>query len=173
MGLRETLNKNKSLSVGSAVLLFLVAGGYLAYSQWPERIPKGDKAYYTVDDGKTWFVDSVYKTPPFDYNGQTAVRAVVFTYDNEHKTFCPIVERYNTDIKKRLDDAIAQANREGKPLSSIALFNAPGTGFEMEVKLAGPGHKWVSRGDMTAAAKVFSDPQAQAPDGSAIDMAIP
>jgi hypothetical protein len=41
------------------------------------------------------------------------------------------------------------------------------------VKLTGPGHKWVSRGNLAEASKIFSDPQAQAPDGSDTDMAIP
>jgi hypothetical protein len=173
MGLRETINQKKSVSVGIAASLFAVAIAFLVYTKWPQRIPKGDKAYYTSDDGQTWFVDSIYKTPPYDQDGKTVVRALVFTYSNGGKSFCPIVERYNASIKKQLDNSIAQATRDGKPLSSIGLFNSPGTAFQMEVKLTGSGHEWVSRGNIPAATKVFSDPQAEAPDGSTVDMAIP
>ncbi len=171
MGLRETINQKKSISYIGAVFLVVIAGGVLAYTQWPARIPKGDTAYYTDDDGQTWFTDSVYKTPPFDHNGKTAVRALVYTYENGHKTFCPVLERYNSAMKKELDEAISAANHDGKPLSSISIFNAPGTVYQMDVKLAGSGHEWVSRGNMTQSNKVFE--AVQAPDGSTVDLAIP
>jgi hypothetical protein len=171
MGLRETINQKKSVSVGGAILLFVVAGSFLAYTQWPARVPKGDKAFYTVDDGQTWFRDSVRRVPPFEVDGKTAVRALVFSYANGSKTFCPVLEQYDSDMKKMLDDAVADANREGKPLSSIALFNSPGTGNRMQVKLSGSGHKWVSKSNLPEAAKMFG--AVQAPDGSAVDSVIP
>jgi hypothetical protein len=171
MGLRETLNQKKSVSVGAAVLLFVVAGGYLAYTQWPRSALKGDEAFYTVDDGQTWFVDSIYKTPPFDYEGKTAVRAMVYSYANGKKTFCPFLVRYDDGMKKKLDAEISQANQQGKPLSSISLFNAPGTDLQEEIKLPGPGHRWVSRGNVDQAAKVLG--AATAPDGSDSDLVIP
>ena len=171
MGLRETLNKKKSVSIGGSVFLFLLAGSYLVYSQWPERRSKGDKTFYTVDDGQTWFLDSIYKTPPFDQDGKTAVRALVYSYNNGHKTFCPVVERYDSDMKKRLDDAVAQANRDSKPLSSIALFGSRELLSGMEVKQAGPGHNWVSRNNVPEATKIFS--AVQAPDGSDVDAVVP
>jgi hypothetical protein len=170
MGLRETLNKKKSVSTGAAVFLIVVAGSILAYTQWPERRPKGDKAFFTVDDGKSWFVDSAYKAAPFDHDGQTAVRAMVYSYDNGHKTFCPVLERYNADTKKKLDAAVDAANRDGKPLSSVTLFSAPETMKEVEVKLPGPGHQWIDVKKLEAA-KVLD--AVKSPDDSDIDLVIP
>jgi hypothetical protein len=171
MGLRNTLNEKKSLSTGGAILLFVVAGAYLAYTQWPQRLPKGDEAFYTVDDGQTWFTGSIYQAPPFDYDGKTAVRAMVYSYDHGHRTFCPFVERYDSTMKRQLDDAVAEAKRAGKPLSSVSLFNAPGTEAHEEIKLSGSGHQWVSRGKVNDAAKVLGS--IKSPDGSDVDLVIP
>lgn len=171
MGLRETLNQKKSASILGAVALMLLAGGFLTYTQWPNRPLKIDKAYYTVDDGQTWFADSVYKVPPYEYDGKTAVRAMVYTYDHGSKTFCPYLQRFNAETKKRLDDAVAKATQDGKPLSSVDLFGSPEITHGTEVKLPGPGHQWVSSMDVVNASKVFA--AAQSPDGGDIDTAIP
>jgi hypothetical protein len=68
-----------------AVILMTTAIGVTAYNRWPAHLPKGDKACYTDDDGKTWFVDSAYKVVPFDHDGNQAFRALVFTYANASK----------------------------------------------------------------------------------------
>ncbi len=74
-GLREIINEKRAISVGAAVLLLACAAAYLTYLRQPQIIPKGDKALYTVDDGQTWFADSIYsKVPPFDHDGKIAVR---------------------------------------------------------------------------------------------------
>jgi hypothetical protein len=171
MGLRETINQKKSVSISGAIFLLMCAGTYLVYTQLPTRPPKINKLYYTVDDGKTWFADSIYKTPPYDYNGQAAVRAMVYSYDHGDKTFCPFLQRYNSRTKKQLDDAVAQATRDGKPLSSVTLFSSPAIGQGVEIKLPGPGHKWFAGNDPVESPKIYS--AAQAPDGSDIDTAFP
>ena len=171
-GLREIINEKKALAFGVAILMIVGAGFYLAYMQRPQVRPKGDQAFYTVDDGRTWFMDSIYKTPPFDHDGKVAVRAMVYSYDNGHATFCPAVERYTPDTKTTLDNAVAQANRDGKPLSSIALFSSPEVILDgMEVKLSGAGHDWVPRSDKDEAAKILNS--VKAPDGSVVDFVIP
>jgi hypothetical protein len=75
MGVRETLNKKKSLGIAVAVIFLLLASGYLTYSEWPEHHFSGKTAFYSDDDGQTWFIESVYKTTPFDHNGRQATRA--------------------------------------------------------------------------------------------------
>jgi hypothetical protein len=171
MSIRETINKKKGLSAALSALLILASGGILAYSQWPQSRPKGDKAYFTVDDGKTWFIDSIYKVPPFDYNGQTAVRAMVYSYDGGSKKFCAYVERYTTETRKQLDAAVAQAQADSKPLSSITLFSSRDVGMSgVEVKLPGDAN-WVSRANAAEAMKVLD--QIKSPDGSEMDMLMP
>jgi len=152
MGVREAINNKKSIGIGFSILLLLIAGSILAYTQWPEHRPKGGMAFYTDDDGQTYYVDSAYLVPPCDHDGKTAVRAMVYSYDGGHRQFCAFLERYTTDAKKRIDDAVAEAAREGKPPSSIALFGDPGIARSgLEIKLPGAGHSWVpsfgARGD--------------------------
>jgi hypothetical protein len=133
--------------------------------------PAADKAFYTIDDGRTWFVDSIYKTPPFDHEGKTAVRAMVYSYDNGRYQFCPFVQRYTSDIKKTLDDAIAQALIAGKPLASVGLFNAPTALDGTEVKESASDGDWIPTSDKKDAAKIINS--IKSPDGSAVDFVIP
>jgi phosphatidylserine/phosphatidylglycerophosphate/cardiolipin synthase-like enzyme len=121
----------------------LGAAGILAYSEWPEHRFAGKTTFYSDDDGQTWFIDSVYKTTPFDHDGKQAVRAVIYSYDHGSKRFCAYLMRHNASDKKRLDDALAEAAREGKPASSITLFGNLKILNNMEVKQDGSGHSWV------------------------------
>jgi hypothetical protein len=171
MGIRETLNRKRGLSAALAALLILFSGGLLAYTQWPQSRPKGDKAYFTVDDGQTWFLDSIYKVPPFDYNGQTAVRAMVYSYDNGSKKFCGYLMRYTSEVKNKLDAAVAQAQADGKPLSSITLFSSRDVGMNgVEIKLPGQTN-WVPRSHTQDAIKVLD--QLKSPDGTDMDLLMP
>jgi hypothetical protein len=42
----------------------------------------GLHAYYTTDDGRTWFADAWEQVPPFDHDGLSAVRCYVFKTSN-------------------------------------------------------------------------------------------
>ena len=55
-------------------------------------------SFFTVDDGKTFFVASGSNIPPFDYNGQTAVTAYVFQCSG--KKFVGYLERYTPEAHK-------------------------------------------------------------------------
>ncbi len=97
--------------------------------------------------------------------------ALVYSYHEGHQQFCPLLEQYTSVMKTTLDAAIAKANGEGKPMSSIPLFNSPGLAEAMEIRLSGPDHEWVPRSDKDAAAKIFRS--VKSPDGSAMDFVIP
>lgn len=142
------------------------AGGVIAFTMRPQRIPIFDKACYSDDDGLTWFVDSAYKVVPFDHDGNQSVRALVFTYAGGSKNFVVCLMRHGEKGRKKLADAIIKAEKESKPASSIDLFSDMSL---QEVKACGPNHPWVRR----------TDPKAQtimtirSPDGSPVDMLIP
>ncbi|MGD0139460.1 MAG: hypothetical protein ABSD28_11330 [Tepidisphaeraceae bacterium] len=172
MSIREAINQKKSVGVGVAILILVLAVLILVYSQMPAHRIKGDKAYFTDDDGQTWFLDSTYLTPPFDHNGKPAVSAALYSYDHGNKKFCPFLMRYTDSAKKRLDDAIAEAAKQGKPPSSVSLFgdlelNKTG----VEVKIPGPGHAWVLR-DTTEGADTINQGLATHADDTS-DLVIP
>src|SRR5688572_29694078 len=76
MSVREWMGNNqKATSVGAGALTVL-AIGLIIYQLLPER--QSTKAWYTTNDGKTWFKDSNRKVPPFDYGGKQAVLAKVY-----------------------------------------------------------------------------------------------
>jgi hypothetical protein len=117
MGIREKINAKKSAGYGLAALFLLAAGGVLAYTQWPQHRFAGKTAFYSDDDGQTWFIDTVYKSTPFDHNGKQAVRAVVYSCENGKTKFCAYLMRDTPEDKKRLDDALATAAHAGNPPS--------------------------------------------------------
>jgi hypothetical protein len=146
MGVREALNTQKSLGLGISVLCLLVAASIIVYTYKPQHRPKGDKAFFTDNDGQSYYEDSIYLVPPCDRDGKTTVRAMVYSYDGGRHQFCPYLQRFTKDAKKRLDDAVADAATQGKPPSSVSLFNDKGIlTYGLEIKLPGPGHPWVPR----------------------------
>jgi hypothetical protein len=172
MSVREAINNKKKVGVGVTILFFAAAAAILVYTQLPAHRIKGDKTYFTDDDGQTWFLDSVYQPSPFEHDGKTAVRAMIYSYDNGGKTFCAYLMRYTTQAKKRLDDAIAEAIKEGKSAGSIELFtdrelNTTG----VEVKLPGPGHSWILRSTSDGGQTINTGLSAHADDSS--DLVIP
>jgi len=81
MGAREWLNQHPKVAIGGGVVIVILAIGLVVAQVLAGRhkYPSGPpQAYYTVDDGKTFFADSTDKVPPFDHEGQPAVTAYVY-----------------------------------------------------------------------------------------------
>ena len=172
MSVREAINNKKSVGVGASILFLAAAAVILIYTQMPEHRIKGDKTFFTDDDGQTWFSDSIFRTPPYDHDGKTAVRAMIYSYDHGNKTYCAYLMRFTKDAKKRLDDAFADAARQDKPPSSVGLFTDRQLSLTgMEVKLPGPGHSWVVRGTDEGGSTMNEGVTVHADDSS--DIAIP
>jgi hypothetical protein len=54
-------------------VIVVAVAGWFCWSQLGGGAPEPSKsAYYTIDDGKTWFVDDVLKAPPFEKDGKPA-----------------------------------------------------------------------------------------------------
>src|SRR4051812_38658926 len=81
--------------IGAALLIFLPAGGSNARPT--------DLAYFSNDDGATWFADDAKKVAPFDKDGRPAYLAHVFTCDGGKTKFVLYLERYSTAAKKMID----------------------------------------------------------------------
>ena len=154
MGLRQTLNENPVITsavVGVLTLFALYMVGRNACGGGPDSIQTGaGKAFYSVDEGKTRFVDDANKIPPFMKDGKQAYRVVVYKCA-DGKEFVNHIERYPEDQRAAIEKA-------GGPTGSMIAA--------MSREIKRPGDKaWVSmQKDPAKFAKVAT---AKCPDGSA------
>jgi hypothetical protein len=123
--------------------------------------------YFTVDDGKTWFADDAAKVPPFDKDGQQAVRAHVYRSSGGTK-FVAYLERFKPDGQRAVEASANLApSASGMPGEMTGLQGAYVGGREVKR----PGDKaWVSMTNLQAATQVMI---VQCPDGSSGENAIP
>jgi hypothetical protein len=166
MFIRKKFADDKKMGIVVAISLLLVAAFALAIQIWPQRKPNLAQAYYTDDDGQTWFKDSAFKVAPFDHNGKTAVIAEIYSYDNGNKQFCAYLAKYTSDLKQRLESALADAQTKGLPPNSVSLFNdRQGLNSGTLVKSPGDSNSWMPFNDPRAT-PIFS---IHSPDGSVVD----
>jgi hypothetical protein len=100
VGLREVLNENPRASAGVGVTLFAAAVGWVVWSLATgggegaaSQAAVQPKAWFSTDDGATWFADDEAKPSPFQTaDGKTAVKVVVFKCGHG-KTFAAYLER--------------------------------------------------------------------------------
>ena len=167
MGIRETLSQqSRKIQLAFAGALLLVAAVALTLQFKTEHRANLSQAFFTDDDGKTWFADDAARIPPFEHKGKIAVSAQVFSYADGKKQFCGYMAKYTDEAKKKLDAAIAEAKAKGQPPESVGLIRDPAfrnTG--MVVKSPGANNPWVGWTDPRSH-EVFS---VRSPDGSAVD----
>lgn len=110
MGIREKLNENPVITGAVTGAVILAALIWILYDQFPTSASSITTAFYTVDDGQTWFADDAYRVTPFDYNGQPAVKAYVFKCSDGGE-FVGFLERFTEEgrkqVQKMLDEGVA------------------------------------------------------------------
>jgi prepilin-type processing-associated H-X9-DG protein len=113
------------------------------------------RAYYTIDDGKTWFADDINKIAPFEKDGRPAYKVYVYKCPGS-SPFVSHLERYTPEGK-----AVMEAAMKSREANNPALMeDIQMTGIE--VKDPGTGEKgWVKQA-APAAAKVM---ELKCPDG--------
>jgi hypothetical protein len=155
MGIRETINNQKWIGVAVAAIIFATAGVIVAYTFWPTGPTiHANQGFYTDDDGKTFFRDSLYRFPPFDHDGKTANGAIVYSYSNGN--FVAYQFRYKPDAKNRLTDAYAKAQAGGNLADVAHLMGESDIAFGgTEIKMSG-SDRWTGR--------TASPPPVSAPD---------
>ena len=155
MEIRKLLDKWPKTTATVASLATVASIGLLVrnWSASKSDLPKfPDKAYFTDDDGATWFADSDSNVAPYqDSNGRTAVRANVFTCDGGKHNWVQYLEKYTDQAK-----ASAEALQAGRSLAP----NAPGPLAGKLVKRPGGGN-WVGVSN-PAAGNIMT---AKCPDG--------
>ena len=76
MAVRRVLNENPVIAVAAIVVIAALAVWMSIRTISPAG--PGTKAFYTDDDGKTWFADEANKVTPYTRDGKEVVSAVVY-----------------------------------------------------------------------------------------------
>ena len=105
---------------GVAVILALAAVAFAVFRIFdvriaPDSASDSERAFFTVDDGKTWFIDAASQLAPFQHDGKEAVRAYVIECNG--KRFVNHLERYTPDGKQamlRLRDIVKHGPPPGQ-----------------------------------------------------------
>lgn len=153
MGIREKLNENPAITTGvtaAIIVVALIIIGWQLFGGGGPRIPT--KAYFTVDDGQTWFADDINKIPPFEHNGQQAYRVHLYTCDGGRNVFPTHLERYTDQAKAALLRA-----REGEQTGDMdpALYEQAEMGTEIK-KARDPNARWIPQRDYERAGEIMN-----------------
>jgi hypothetical protein len=168
-GIRQKIGEKQSIGVALGAGLILVAAIALAVQHMPEKRADLNQAFYTTDDGETWFADSAYRIAPFEHEGKTAVIAQVYSYAGGSKRFCAYLAKYSPAGKERLEAAIAKARANNEPPGTAAPFrDREFMQSAMLVKARGAGKEWVPIGDPRAGEIMTI----HSPDGSEVDQVL-
>ena len=147
MGVRETLNQNPRITTGVFLGIVVLAIAFMLWSSGSGAGgagTSGTKAYFSIDDGKSWFADDVKKIPPFQKDGKEAVRAYIYKCP-DGKEFASHLERYTPEASKKLEASYASGSRN---TDVVALQRIQATGVEVKA----PGQpNWVNLSDQKAA----------------------
>jgi hypothetical protein len=147
---RQTL-----LAVVVGVLILAIAGYWWLSGSSDSQSGLPQRAFYSVDDGKTWFEDSASQIAPFDHSGKEAVRAYVFTSDGGKTKWVGYLERCTAQAKTAILNA---RNGKGEPEEIVRRRLGGG----VEVKKPNDT-KWVPISDAQGAAAIM---QPKSPTGA-------
>ena len=105
MGLREKMNENPRVTTGVTIGVVVVALMLIVWQLWPAPAIKPlSQAYYSNDDGKSYFADDIELVAPFQKDGKEAVRAHVMMCGETGKPFVGWMEKFTPEAKKKLED---------------------------------------------------------------------
>ncbi len=150
MGIRETLNKNPGLTTGATAGIIILALVFIIYQINGGGTPGiATEAFYTIDDGKTWFADDVNKVPPFDKDGKQASRVYVYKCA-DGKEFVSHLERYTAEGKKAME-----ASMKADGGSPILMEDVMMNGLEVKEPGTDAVKGWVKQSDAARAARIM------------------
>ena len=146
MAVRDGLNTSKRLGIRFGVGLLILGLGIIGiqlFNGGGTGITASDSAFYTDDNGKTFFKDDRYKVVPFDHNGKQAYRADVFQC-RDGKQFVGLIYRHNALGRKAMEKYAKGHDRQSASMAGLEIQG-------MEVKASGtPDTAWSpNTGDRT------------------------
>ena len=134
--------------MGVAAAVLIIGMGLLGYQFFGGRqtvsAPARSTAFFTSDDGKTFFKDDVNKMVPFDHNGKPAYRADVFQ-GADGKQFVGLIYRHTDSGRKEIEAYFATKPKD--PDGNARQIMERG---RMQVKTVGSGDKgWMLNDEVT------------------------
>ena len=151
MFISDKIQRNSQPVAIGATILIVGCIAYIMVQMFSEHDDTRvvGKAFFTIDDGKTTFVMSADNMAPFDYQGQTAIRAVVFSCDDGKNSFVGYVQRL-TPLGKEKMTAIREKQKKTKTAPSLD----PELMANIEIKRRGDT-KWVKQSNVQEARKIM------------------
>ena len=138
MGIRQTINEKPQITMAVTGAIILIALLYIAvhtFGGGPASHAVKPLAFFSDDDGQTYFVDDGVKIPPFDHNGKQAYKAMVYRCEGG-KPFVAYLQRCNDEQRAQFEAAAAKGD-------TPAVGNMLALSIPLESKK--PGQKnWVS-----------------------------
>lgn len=104
----------------------------------------GEQAWFTVDDGQTWFADDAKLLPPFQHNGKTAYRCSVWTVDGGKTKFVSHLERLRPEAKQKAESMKNDPIGAATELAKIEV-KLPLTGDKGWVDISSPNAPAIMR----------------------------
>jgi len=134
-----------------AVAVVLLAAAVASFFLFRDRTDRAaavggssaDLAWYSHDDGQTWFAEKRNRLNYVMRDGKHAYRCWVYTCDGGKTKFAAYLERYAPEAQKQLE-AIVEGKRPANP-AVLEQISANGS----EVKKPGVGN-WISISDPRA-----------------------
>jgi hypothetical protein len=160
VGIRETLNQNPGITTGATAGIILLALIFIIWQITGSGGPSvATEAFYTTDDGATWFADEADKIPPFDKDGKQAYRVYVYKCKDGDE-FISHLERYTPEAKKKLEEMKTKGPDAQADPGMMEMIYMGG----VEVKDPKTGDKgWVKQAQFEQAAKITTP---VCPDGT-------
>lgn len=171
MSVRERINAHPAVTAGIVVAaLAVVVGIVLFLMRGNARSPvdgSGGKAFFTIDDGKSYFTDRLDRIPPFQTaEGKTAYRANVVRC-GKGQPFVAFLEKYSEADKQRIESGLQRPG--GGNLHTLRLT----LGISPIVKAPGTRDSaWAQMTPQTSS-QYLSLTQPRCPDGSSPERVMP
>ena len=147
MGVREKVNENKTVGAGVAAAFLVVGlallGAQLMGGRKDAAPPAPTQAFYTDDNGKTFFKGDANQIVPFDHGGKQAYRADVFQAA-DGKQFVGLIYRFTDTGRRDMADYLKTRPRDPDGMVRVAIEQRG-----MQVKRVSGGEKdWVVADDV-------------------------
>lgn len=152
MSVRKWLNENRGLAIGIVALIIIISGWLIvrqSMTLFDDGVPGG--AYYTVDDGQTWFKGDINQPTPFQHDGKEAVQAHVFECNG--KKFVAYMTRHAPQAREAIEKFNA-ARSEGKKIDAELARGMAFAGMAGKEYKAPGGTKWLTQGNSAEVSKL-------------------